>query len=149
MFIGFTLSSTVACAGCYAGLTWRGLPWLGLACSWPHIKQTLRLLNEAEKLPWFSILFALTHAPAARCTSTHTHTHSLRYHSLLLLHFFWLLFVIFLPFFLFNSHRHILNALRRVAKGWPSWRKSVSSAICLLLFMLSDCLLSYMLGGCH
>lgn len=32
---------------------------LACSCSWPHIKQTLRLLNEAEKLPWFSILFAL------------------------------------------------------------------------------------------
>lgn len=56
----FNLFTCFQWCGCQCWLT-REEAATGLACScsWPHIKQTLRLLNEAEKLPWFSILFAL------------------------------------------------------------------------------------------
>lgn len=56
----FNLFTRFQWCGCQCWLT-REEAATGLACScsWPHIKQTLRLLNEAEKLPWFSILFAL------------------------------------------------------------------------------------------
>lgn len=129
----FNLFTRSQWCGCQCWLT-REETATGLACScsWPHIKQTLRLLNEAEKLPWFSILFALALAftswPVSQSLSLSPSFAGTRLTVSLAIAFFPSVLRNFRTFFCLcllrlcaSHHRHILNALSAVERG-RRWR---------------------------
>lgn len=125
----FNLFTRFQWCGCQCWLTGEeAATGLACSCSWPHIKQTLRLLNEAEKLPWFSILFALALAftswPVSQSLSLSPSFAGTRLTVSLAIAFFPSVLRNFRTFFCLcllrlcaSHHRHILNALSDEERG--------------------------------